>query len=49
MRVGFEASKKVTGGKWYRDGKLDVEFVSALKILCLRSIQKVGVAAVEDI
>ncbi|KAK7829522.1 hypothetical protein CFP56_029045 [Quercus suber] len=41
MGVGFEASKKVTGGEWHRDGKLDVLFVSALKILCLRSIRKI--------
>ena len=49
MGAGFEASKEVTGGEWYTDGKLDVEFVSTLKILCLKSMQKVGVATVEDI
>ena len=47
--MGFEALKEVTRGEWYRDGKLNVEFVSTLKILCLKSIQKLGVAAVEDI
>uniref|UniRef100_A0A2N9IQV3 RNA polymerase III subunit C6 n=1 Tax=Fagus sylvatica TaxID=28930 RepID=A0A2N9IQV3_FAGSY len=49
MGVGFEASAEITGGEWYTDGKLDVEFISTLKVVCLQCIQRVKVASVGDI
>ncbi|KAK3019969.1 hypothetical protein RJ639_003016 [Escallonia herrerae] len=36
----FEPSKEVTGGSWYVDGNLDKQFISSLKELCFKIIQK---------
>lgn len=49
MGVGFEPVKEITGGEWYTDGKLDAEFISTLRTLCLKNIQRVEIATIEDI
>lgn len=47
--VEFEPSKELTGGEWYTDGKLDVEFISILKSQCLKHIQMLKAATAEGI
>ncbi|KAL8475128.1 hypothetical protein ACS0TY_031523 [Phlomoides rotata] len=49
MGVEFEPSKEISGGDFYTDGKLDVEFIKMLKRFCLRQIKSRKVATVEGI
>ncbi|RWR73358.1 RNA polymerase Rpc34 [Cinnamomum micranthum f. kanehirae] len=49
MAVEFEASKEITGGSWYVEGKLDAEFIKSLKELCLKLIDKLEVVTVEGL
>ncbi|KAL8459071.1 hypothetical protein ACS0TY_036516 [Phlomoides rotata] len=49
MGVEFEPSKEISGGDFYSDGKLDVEFIKLLKRYCLRQIKVRKVATVEGI
>ncbi|KAF8406945.1 hypothetical protein HHK36_006066 [Tetracentron sinense] len=49
MAVEFEPSKELTGGAWYVEGNLDVEFIKILKEQCLKHIYKLKVATVEGV
>ncbi|PCH34442.1 hypothetical protein WOLCODRAFT_61207, partial [Wolfiporia cocos MD-104 SS10] len=40
MMTHLEPSVELTGGPWYTDGELDIEFVRLLRIACLRFIQE---------
>ncbi|KAK9282003.1 hypothetical protein L1049_004914 [Liquidambar formosana] len=49
MAVEFEPSKELTGGAWYVEGNLDIEFIKFLKELCLKQIYMMKVATVEGV
>ncbi|CAN0928068.1 Probable DNA-directed RNA polymerase III subunit rpc6 [Linum grandiflorum] len=45
----FKPSDELTGGQWYSDGNLDVEFIKFLKDSCLRVVRKEKVATLESV
>ncbi|KAK7275555.1 hypothetical protein RIF29_16674 [Crotalaria pallida] len=47
MATEFQPSKEITGGHWYTEGKLDVEFIDTLKELCLGYLSRQKVATVD--
>ncbi|KAK9149646.1 hypothetical protein Scep_008403 [Stephania cephalantha] len=49
MAVEFEPSAEVTGGAWYSNGALDMDFIAAVKVSCLMCIKQLKVATVEGI
>ncbi|XP_009386152.2 uncharacterized protein LOC103973338 [Musa acuminata AAA Group] len=49
MAVEFEPSKEVSGGSWYSEGSLDTEFINILRKMCLKHIEELKVAPIEDI
>lgn len=49
MAVEFEPSKEITGGCWYLEGKLDIEFIRYLKELCLKYIEMIKVTTIEGL
>ncbi|GMH27597.1 hypothetical protein Nepgr_029440 [Nepenthes gracilis] len=49
MSMEFEPSKELTGGAWYNEGNLDMEFITYLKKLCLGGIRKLKVATADGI
>ncbi|CAL9766371.1 unnamed protein product [Musa acuminata subsp. burmannicoides] len=49
MAVEFEPSKEVSGGSWYSEGSLDTEFINILRKMCLKHIEELKVATIEDI
>lgn len=49
MAVEFEPSKELTGGAWYVDGNLDMEFIRELKKQCVNYINKMKVATIEGV
>lgn len=49
MAVEFEPSKEITGGCWYLEGKLDIEFIRFLKELCLKYIEMIKVTTIEGL
>ncbi|KAF7143708.1 hypothetical protein RHSIM_Rhsim05G0080000 [Rhododendron simsii] len=49
MATEFQPSKEVTGGSWYADGVLDIEYIRVLRESCLRIIKKMKVATTEGI
>ncbi|XP_009404340.2 uncharacterized protein LOC135597996 [Musa acuminata AAA Group] len=49
MAVEFEPSKEVSGGSWYSDGSLDTEFINILRMMCLKHIEDLRIATIEDI
>ncbi|KAG5548076.1 hypothetical protein RHGRI_013686 [Rhododendron griersonianum] len=49
MATEFQPSKEVTGGSWYADGVLDIEYIRVLRESCLRIVNKMKVATTEGI
>lgn len=49
MASEFEPSKEVTGGDWYSEGKLDVDFINTLKQVCLTYISRHKVVTIDGI
>eukprot|EP00268_Persea_americana_P019667 TRINITY_DN2010_c0_g2_i4.p1 TRINITY_DN2010_c0_g2~~TRINITY_DN2010_c0_g2_i4.p1 ORF type:complete len:465 (-),score=57.82 TRINITY_DN2010_c0_g2_i4:857-2251(-) len=49
LAVEFEPSKEITGGCWYLEGKLDKEFITFLKELCLKYIEMIKVTTIEGL
>ncbi|KAI8554405.1 hypothetical protein RHMOL_Rhmol05G0096300 [Rhododendron molle] len=49
MATEFQPSKEVTGGSWYADGVLDIEYIHVLRESCLRILKKMKVATTEGI
>ncbi|KAF7127774.1 hypothetical protein RHSIM_Rhsim11G0183700 [Rhododendron simsii] len=49
MATEFQPSKEVTGGSWYADGVLDIEYIRVLRESCLRIVKKLKVATTEGI
>ncbi|KAK9141708.1 hypothetical protein Syun_011108 [Stephania yunnanensis] len=49
MAVEFEPSAEVTGGAWYSNGSLDMDFIATVKVSCLMCIKQLKVATVEGI
>ncbi|XP_078446456.1 DNA binding / DNA-directed RNA polymerase [Wolffia australiana] len=51
MAAEFEPNKEISGGSWYVDGDLDVEFIAVLRPLCRRAVERApgGVATLEAI
>ncbi|THU63440.1 hypothetical protein C4D60_Mb01t15770 [Musa balbisiana] len=49
MTAEFEPSKEVSGGSWYSDGSLDTEFINILRKMCLKHIEDLKIATIEDI
>ncbi|CAA7392669.1 unnamed protein product [Spirodela intermedia] len=51
MAAEFEPNNEISGGSWYVDGDLDVEFISVLRPLCRRAVENGpgGVATLESI
>ncbi|OIW04531.1 hypothetical protein TanjilG_07296 [Lupinus angustifolius] len=47
MATEFQPSKEITGGDWYSDGKLDIEFIDTLKQLSLGYLSRQKVATVD--
>ncbi|XP_073222081.1 uncharacterized protein [Cicer arietinum] len=47
MAIEFEPSKEITGGNWYTDGKLDTDFIAALKDVCFKYISKQKVSTLD--
>ncbi|MQL85002.1 hypothetical protein Taro_017532 [Colocasia esculenta] len=39
MAFEFEPSKEISGGSWYAEGSLDVEFIGVLRRFCRRAIE----------
>ncbi|KAH7565063.1 hypothetical protein ACOSP7_020836 [Xanthoceras sorbifolium] len=49
MAAEFEPSKEISGGAWYVDGKLDVDFINIVRAQCVRHIVRLKVATLEGI
>uniref|UniRef100_A0A1D1Y248 DNA-directed RNA polymerase III subunit RPC6 n=1 Tax=Anthurium amnicola TaxID=1678845 RepID=A0A1D1Y248_9ARAE len=51
MAAEFQPSKEISGGSWYADGSLDVEFIGVLRRFCRRSVEAApgGVTTAEAI
>ncbi|CAI0396724.1 unnamed protein product [Linum tenue] len=49
LAAEFEPSPELTGGAWYDDGNLDVDFINAVKKLCSQKIKQLKVATVESV
>ncbi|KAK1353270.1 hypothetical protein POM88_052405 [Heracleum sosnowskyi] len=49
MDAEFEPSKKLTGGEWYADGKLNQELIEFLKSTCKKVIIKLKVATTKGV
>lgn len=49
MAVEFEPSKEISGGTWYSDGSLDTDFIMILREQCLKHIERLQVATMENI
>lgn len=49
MAAEFEPSKEITGGDWYSEGNLDVDFINLVKDLCLKHIFRQKVATLDGI
>ncbi|XP_010927733.1 uncharacterized protein [Elaeis guineensis] len=49
MAMEFEPSKEISGGSWYSDGSLDIEFIRILREQCLKHIERLQIATMEAI
>ncbi|XP_072982256.1 uncharacterized protein [Typha latifolia] len=49
MAVEFEPSREITGGTWYSDGNLNMDFISDVRNKCLAQITKLRVTTIEGI
>lgn len=49
MATEFQPSKEVTGGSWYVDGNLDIQYIRGLRESCLKIIKKWKVATTDGI
>ncbi|TXG69317.1 hypothetical protein EZV62_004252 [Acer yangbiense] len=49
MLAGFEPSKELSGGAWYADGKLDMDFIKIVRKQCVKHIVRLKVATFEGI
>ncbi|KAG0473256.1 hypothetical protein HPP92_015113 [Vanilla planifolia] len=49
MAVEFEPAKEISGGTWYSDGNLDVEFINILRDQCRMYVERFKVATIENV
>ncbi|KAI4351386.1 hypothetical protein L6164_005756 [Bauhinia variegata] len=49
MAAEFEPSKEITGGDWYSEGILDVDFINIVKDQCLKHIFRQKVATFDGV
>ncbi|WCJ40563.1 DNA-directed RNA polymerase III subunit RPC6 [Euphorbia peplus] len=49
MASEFEPSKEISGGSWYVDGSLDIDFIKCLKEVCKKQILMLKVATLEGV
>ncbi|XP_020574967.1 DNA-directed RNA polymerase III subunit RPC6 [Phalaenopsis equestris] len=49
MAVEFEPSKEISGGTWYSDGTLDLEFIRILREQCRMHVERLKIASVENV
>ncbi|KAK4837213.1 hypothetical protein QYF36_003667 [Acer negundo] len=49
MATEFEPSKELSGGAWYADGKLDMDFIKIVRKQCVKHIVRLKVATFEGI
>ena len=49
MAAEFEPSKEITGGDWYNEGSLDIEFINLVKDQCLKHIFRQKVDTLDGI
>ncbi|KAK3219409.1 hypothetical protein Dsin_013379 [Dipteronia sinensis] len=49
MAAEFEPSKELSGGAWYADGKLDMDFIKIVRKQCVKHIVRLKVATFEGI
>ncbi|KAK8936338.1 hypothetical protein KSP39_PZI013561 [Platanthera zijinensis] len=49
MAVEFEPSKEISGGSWYANGSLDLEFIRVLREQCRKHVASLKSATIEDV
>ncbi|KAI0491853.1 hypothetical protein KFK09_026114 [Dendrobium nobile] len=49
MAVEFEPSKEISGGTWYSEGSLDLEFITILREQCRLHVERLKVATLENV
>lgn len=49
MAVEFEPSKEISGGSWYSEGSLDLEFITVLRDQCRMHVETLKVATLENV
>ncbi|KAH0450795.1 hypothetical protein IEQ34_021487 [Dendrobium chrysotoxum] len=49
MAVEFEPSEEISGGTWYSEGSLDLEFITILREQCRRYVERLKVATAENV
>lgn len=49
MAVEFEPSKEISGGSWYADGSLDLEFIRVLREQCRKHVGNLKIATIENV
>lgn len=49
MAVEFEPSEEISGGSWYSEGSLDLEFIKILREQCRMHVERLKVGTLENV